>query len=93
VLLADLQEIGVWEYNPLMARKREKLAEITPELLDAGVAAWDAWEAAEDWSIERLVTSVYLTMLSSALGEPELARPSFHKDALARNTDHPIPRR
>jgi len=36
--------------------------EITPEMIKAGLEAYWAWDKSDDYSIERLVTSVFRAM-------------------------------
>ncbi len=41
---------------------KEPTDDVTPEMLQAGLLAWDHWHERDDYSIERLVSEVFRSM-------------------------------
>ena len=63
--------------------------EITPEMIEAGVAAYTDWDMSDDYSLGNLVASIYRSMRT-------LARLAHNVDgppcARSHNGDRPDPR-
>lgn len=55
---------------PRRRQPHETVLVISSQMIEAGVAAWHAWEQAEDCWPENLVKSVFRAMIEGRFGDP-----------------------
>ena len=72
-----------------MTENRAARVEITPEMVEAGVASWRDWDTSDDGFPERLVTAVFLSMV--ALLKPCSGHECARRDAQSHKTHSPGP--
>lgn len=45
--------------------------DVTPEMVEAGIKAWDRWQRSSDYSVNQLVAEIYRAMRDADLSKSE----------------------